>query len=927
MMSDKKRYRSHWQLLVGAAALLWPAMASADYLSDGRQALLKGDMKSAVVQLRNAVKADPQNAEAHFLLARVQLELGDIPAAQKEAQNALDRGFDKQQVLPLMISTYLMQGKYQEALENFQVENKGAATDSIILVARGYAYTGLQQWDAAQQAFNNAELLAPNSLQPALAGARLAVSRGDLETAQAKLDRALRIAPNVIDVQLLKTQVLRMQNNAPDALALLDELIAKQPGFLRARADRAGLYLALGRDEEARADNDAILALKPADVQAIFMRALLAARARDFKVADVQLDQLSHFLGRIPRAYFLQAVVKQKLGQMEQAEEAASRYAGREPDDMDGIKLLARIQLLKRKPVPVIDALNRLAASGRADSDIYDLLGRAFSINEQPSEAVEAFRRAQQLAPENVDVNTRLAGARLRIGETDAAVGDLERSLRLAPGDTAVGEQLFAAALATGELTRADEVLGAIKASLGDTPTVGNLEAVLLVARLDVIAARAKLVDVIRRSPDFTLAKFNLARLALLEGKRDESDQLLANILRTSPSSDPALAMYVGDLVGRGKMAQAIGVLERARADAPGNNRMISALVDLYVRAGDAKKALVLIDENKKAGRVPTDLLAARARAQIALGQFKDARDAYTELLDRDRGDVNIRRTLAGLVVGIGDIETARNILQAGLKVDPQAFPLMQDLVALDFSVGGVGPALVIAEKFERLNSNYPPARVLRGDVYMAAKRWDEAIAAYTTALGEVPNPPNLLMIRLATAEYAAGNAEKADELLRAWVKAHPDDIAARQFLSEQDMRAKRYAEAEQDFLMLLELRPRDPAFLNNLAWLYQQRGDKRARAAAAQAYVLRPVAEIADTLGWILVGEGDYHTALMLLRQANGEANNDPRIGYHYAVALHKTGQTSEAIKVLKPIVDGEVVFDERGEATKFLTGLNKGS
>src|ERR1700709_2057389 len=95
---------SRWILIVGVA-LLWPGIASADFLSDGRQSLIRGDTKAAVVQLRGAVRAGPQNAEAHFLLSRAQLDLGDVAAAQKEAQNALARGYDKQQVLPLMIST------------------------------------------------------------------------------------------------------------------------------------------------------------------------------------------------------------------------------------------------------------------------------------------------------------------------------------------------------------------------------------------------------------------------------------------------------------------------------------------------------------------------------------------------------------------------------------------------------------------------------------------------------------------------------------------------------------------------------------------------------------------------------------------------------------------------------------------------------
>src|ERR1051325_11208721 len=71
-----------------------PSVAHADYLSNARDALKKGDLKSAQIDLRNAVRADPQNAEAHFLLGRVSIELGDPVAAEREAEAARQRGFD-----------------------------------------------------------------------------------------------------------------------------------------------------------------------------------------------------------------------------------------------------------------------------------------------------------------------------------------------------------------------------------------------------------------------------------------------------------------------------------------------------------------------------------------------------------------------------------------------------------------------------------------------------------------------------------------------------------------------------------------------------------------------------------------------------------------------------------------------------------------
>ena len=63
-------------------------------LADARKALQKGDLRAAQIYLRNAVRSDPQNAEAHFWLARVSLELGDAVASEREVRAARDRGFE-----------------------------------------------------------------------------------------------------------------------------------------------------------------------------------------------------------------------------------------------------------------------------------------------------------------------------------------------------------------------------------------------------------------------------------------------------------------------------------------------------------------------------------------------------------------------------------------------------------------------------------------------------------------------------------------------------------------------------------------------------------------------------------------------------------------------------------------------------------------
>jgi cellulose synthase operon protein C len=60
-------------------------------------------------------------------------------------------------------------------------------------------------------------------------------------------------------------------------------------------------------------------------------------------------------------------------------------------------------------------------------------------------------------------------------------------------------------------------------------------------------------------------------------------------------------------------------------------------------------------------------------------------------------------------------------------------------------------------------------------------------------------------------------------------------------------------------------------------------------------------------------------------LRQAAAQAGSDPRILYHYAVALNDTGQKDQAVKLLNTVVANKAQFTEKADAQKLLDQLGK--
>ena len=920
------RYKSLGWIAMGAWMGAFPIAAHADYMSNAKASLRKGDLRSAQIDLRNAVRNDPQNAQAHYWLGRVNLELGDPVAAEREATAARERGFDPHQTVPLLAQALLAQQKAQQLLDTLKPDSRDAKLDASILVARGYAQVMLKHPTEARKSFAEAEQASPGAIEPLLADARLGAARGDLADAKVKIDRAVAAQPKSADALLAKAQLLRLQHDAPGAIAVLDALIIDQPSVMKARLDRASLELSLHKNAAAKADIGVVLKGTPGNVQAIYLRAVMQAQSRDFQAADADLERIGAYIPRIPRAYYLQGVVKQQLGQFEQAENAIQRYLGQAPNDPAAEKVLARIQFAKHRPDQVIETLGKVVESGKGDAETFDMIGRAYAATGRGTDAIQAFQKAQTLAPDNIAVQTQLASVRMGMGDADAAMNDLEHTLGIAPKLPAVGEALFYAALATGNMTNATDALAKVRAAQGETAAVGNLEGLLKLAQLDFPGAKARFAALVAKYPDFIPAKVNLARVDIMMGAKPRAEEILNGILAKQPEAEPALSMMVSLDVQSNRLPEAIHLLETAHAAAPAHTRVTVALGELYIRSGMARKALDLAAADNGPDVRSTGILSLKAAAYLALGQKKDAQAAYSAILKNDGHASAARRQLVALLFEAGDFESARNVVIAGMALNPHDYQLYLDYALIDLKSSGLDTALATADRLQSQNPDFPAIRAMKGDLYLAAKRPAGAVAAYTAANNA--SPSTLMLIRLSGALSRSGHTAEADKLLRDWLGQHPTDMVATEQMAEINIASGKLDTAAEYLERLLKQKPHDVVALNNLAWVYQQQGnDAKAKNLARQAYVLSPGPQTADTLGWILTTSGNPQSGVALLRQASGEGLADPRIRYHYAVALKDTGHNDEAKRQLRIVVENKAQFKEKAEARKLLDDLAKGT
>ena len=88
-----------------------------EYLAKANQHIANSDYKSAVIELKNALKLDSQAAEARYLLGTAYLESGDMASARKELDRALQLGWSGEDLQPKLARALLAQGEFAKVRE------------------------------------------------------------------------------------------------------------------------------------------------------------------------------------------------------------------------------------------------------------------------------------------------------------------------------------------------------------------------------------------------------------------------------------------------------------------------------------------------------------------------------------------------------------------------------------------------------------------------------------------------------------------------------------------------------------------------------------------------------------------------------------------------------------------------------------------
>ena len=175
-------------------------------LADAQQYRQKGEARAAIIQLKNLLQKEPDNAAARLLLGSIYIETGEALSADKELRKAKSLGLAQQQVMPLLGKAWLMLGQADRILAEIADD---AALPPAMLALRGDALLALDRRDEARTLYTRMLEAHPDQAEALLGLARIAALEQQTAAAKLLLAQALKSAPASIDALRLQGDLQR----------------------------------------------------------------------------------------------------------------------------------------------------------------------------------------------------------------------------------------------------------------------------------------------------------------------------------------------------------------------------------------------------------------------------------------------------------------------------------------------------------------------------------------------------------------------------------------------------------------------------------------------------------------------------------------------------------------------------------------------
>jgi len=914
-------------IIAGGLIACAPGASDKELLDSAKSYMAENQIREAAIELKNALQANPKNAEARYLLGEINMQIGDLASAEKEFQRALQMGWSAQAALIEKTRAMIAQKKYKEVLKRSNTTIGWSETAQANLLAlEAVAHAGEGDLLKAKNIILSAEKLDANAYDVLKTTLLLQLAEKQLDDAEVTISKVIKLFPENPELMLLAANHAVFNKQNEKAIRIYEQIIKLGPGRVMTlntkRAHLGILKLAvLEKDyERVKKSHNAFIANNIInDPEVNYFLAVAAFEEKNLDQAEGYLQKILKISTEHGPTLLLSGTVSFAKREFEKAAYYLSKYVVNHPENNKARKLLGRAYLALGQTDDAQAEFNSVLSENADDVELIALVGLSEISSGQVQSGIAGLEKALAMAPESHALKLQLAKAYIEDGQTDNAIKQLDELQQTGGNYNQIRSIKVLAYLRSKDIKMAMNTARKMLADSPDSPDVLSLMGSIQIAAGDVAAARKYFNRALTINADHIGSERNLALLDEQQGDIASAEKHYLSILGKKPESIAVMISLAKLSEQQGDSANQVKWLQAARQADKKDLYSRVALIDIYLKKENIAEVETIVKELEEEHSKTTAFLAVKSQLLMAKKRFTQAESVISEFIDA-APDTDIGYYLqAQNQLALGDEKAALSSLRKAYSLKPDVIRNVILLASVEQSAGNYDRAMELAEEVIKVAPDSAVGYVLKGDALLAKRKNRQALANFNKAWA-ITKSRDIVLRRFKVTRKLSG-VEAAASILTAWLKDKPDDegllleLATIYFLDKQNKKAVIY------FEKVLVLQPENIIALNNLAWLYGLENNPRALELAKKAYSLQSESPgIIDTYGWILLKNNKTAEALTMLKRAADKLPDVHEVQYHYAKALYSSGDAAAARKILKPLIESGKAFDGRSDAKRML-------
>ncbi len=896
-----------------------------EHVSRAQTYLDSGKLKSASIELKNALTKNPDNAQARWLLGKLYIEIGNGLAAEKELIKARQLGVNDDSTVPLLLESLLIQKKYDDVVD-FDIS--GIHSSSAIanaLASKGLAYMLLGNLEKAQQELDNALLKEPDSPYALVGRARLSALKRELEDAHKYLKKALSIDNNYAIAWGLAGDIASIEQKPDIAIDAYSKAIEHHVDNTADLLKRAKLYIGLKQLDNAQNDINILKLKRPNNAEVHYWQGVLYFLKKQFPEAQAALERSLESKDYNMRAAYYLGASHFFQGNFAQAKDYLTRFVIAAPQFIPARKLLAQIKLQDKEYKHVENLLRPVIQLNPNDTIAINILADALLKQEKTDEAIKLLEKAVDIQPDTATAYTRLGLGLLMHGEKERANENLKNAIKIDPESQQADVALILSHLREGAFDAADKAAKSFIDRQPKNAIAHSMLGMIYLAKKQYDKAEQSFLQASKLSPGNPYAGHQLSALAIQNNNLDKAHKYLSEVLKHHPKHLRTLLGLAAIEERQGDTKAMMQTLKLAAETNPNAIQPRILMARALFKENEIEQARLVLGDILEQQRKNPEVLTLVGELQLAAKEFANAKATFKQLTELQPENAELHFLLAKSYYGLGDIENFKKELSKSLALSENYIPAKIALSRIAMLEGDIDSAYNSLLSIKKDSEENADTLLLEGELLARLNRPKEALATFKKLFDKKPNTSSLLT--LTTFLWSLGNHDESVYELEKWIKNHPKDVSAMLALANNYFLLGRKDESSQIYRKVLAISENNLLALNNLAWQIKETDLDQALSLANRAYTINPDSPvILDTLAMLLMEDGQIELANRYIERALEKKPNDPTLIYHSILLKEKNGNKEEAASDLRKLLEKNPKFSDSDEAKELLERLEQG-